>query len=263
MIIRQYMRQPALKILWTFVLSLVIWTVFAASSSAFDNSHGAYGEVLSLYVRDGLVDYRGLKSDPGGLEAYLESTAKVTRQDFESWPEDKQLAFLINLYNARTLELIVDHYPVKSIRDIGNGGKGAWDELVVKLFGETITLNSLEHGIIRRNYKDPRIHFALVCAARGCPPLLDVPYIGEGLDNQLEARTKEFLSDPGKNSIDRENKILRLSPIFEWYAEDFKSEAGSVPVFLKKYYGNEPLQGYIIVYTDYDWSLNDIPTKVK
>lgn len=231
MIIRQYMRQPALKILWTFVLSLVIWTVFEASSSAFDNSHGAYGKVLSLYVRDGLVDYRGLKSDPGGLEAYLESTAKVTKQDFESWPEDERLAFLINLYNARTLELIVDNYPVKSIRDIGKGGKGPWDEPVVELFGEAITLNSLEHGIIRRNYNDPRIHFALVCAAMGCPTLLDQPYLADSLDNQLEARTKIFLSDPEKNSVERENKILRISPIFIWYAADFESEAGSVRGF--------------------------------
>jgi len=263
MIIRQYMRKPALKILWTFVLSLVIWTVSEASSSAFDDSYGTYGKVLSLCVRDGLVDYRGLKSDPGDLEAYLESTAKVTRKDFESWPEYEQLAFLINLYNARTLELIVDNYPVKSIRDIGSGGKGPWDEPVVALFGETITLNSLEHGIIRKNYKEPRIHFALVCAAVGCPPLLDEPYLADKLDNQLEARTKEFLSDPKKNSVDRGNKIIRLSPLFEWYAEDFKAEAGSVPGFLKKYYENEPFKGYIIVYTDYDWSLNDISAIVK
>ncbi len=263
MIIRQYMRIFAPDFLCRFVLILVVSTAFAASSSAFDNSHGTYGNVLSLYVRDGLVDYRGLKSDPGGLEAYLESTAKVTKQDFESWPENVRLAFLINIYNARTLELIVDNYPVKSIKDTGGGGKGPWDEPVVKLFGETITLNSLEHDIIRRIYKDPRIHFALVCAAKGCPPLLDVPYIGVNLQNQLDARTKKFLSDPEKNSVDRENKILRISPIFVWYAEDFKSEAGSVPGFLKKYYGNEPLQGYIIVYTDYDWSLNDISTKVK
>jgi hypothetical protein len=234
-----------------------------ASGEAFDKSHKLYADALSDYVKDGLVDYAGLKSDPGNLVAYLESTAKVTKQDFESWTEDERLAFLINIYNARTLELIVDNYPVKSIRDIGSGGKGPWDEPVVKLFGETITLNSLEHGIIRRNYNDPRIHFALVCAARGCPPLLDEPYLVGSLQNQLEARTKIFLGDPEKNSVDRENKILRISPIFVWYAEDFKSEAGSVPGFLKKYYGNEPLQGYIIVYTDYDWSLNDISSKVK
>ncbi|MCI0480129.1 MAG: hypothetical protein L0213_00895, partial [Candidatus Dadabacteria bacterium] len=105
MIIRQYMRQFASDFLCGLVLTLVISTAFAASSSAFDDSHGAYGKVLSLYVRDGLVDYRGLKSDPASLEAYLESTTKVNRQDFESWPEEAQLAFLINTYNARTLEL--------------------------------------------------------------------------------------------------------------------------------------------------------------
>lgn len=234
-----------------------------AAGEPFDGSHKLYGEVLSVYVKDGLVDYRGIKSDPDDLSAYIESTEKVTLEEFERWTEGKRLAFLINLYNARTLDLVAGHYPVKSIRDIGSGGMGPWDEPVVRLFGENISLNALEHGMIRKNYKEPRIHFALVCAAIGCPPLLDEPYAGERLDEQLEAQARKFLADTGKNSVDRENKIIRLSPIFEWYAEDFEAGAGSVPGFLKKYYGSLPLEEYNIVYTEYDWSLNDISAEAK
>ncbi len=234
-----------------------------APGEAFDKTHKLYGEVLSLYVKDGLVDYAGLKSDPGGLRAYLESTAKVTRQEFEGWTPNERLAFLINLYNARTLGLIIDNYPVKSIRDIGDGANGPWDEPVVELFGDTITLNALENGMIRRDYKDPRIHFALVCAAMGCPLLLGEPYIGAALENQLDARTRIFLADTEKNSADRDDKTLRISPIFEWYGEDFISAAGSVTGFLKKYYMDAPVEGYKIAYTGYDWSLNDIKGKAK
>jgi hypothetical protein len=257
MINRDNISRTAPFILWRFILASFILAAAVTSSSAFDNTHGLYGKTLSLYVKDGLVDYRGLKSNPGDLRTYLESTSHVTRQEFDSWSKDEQLAFLINLYNARTLELIVKNYPVKSIKDIGSGGKGPWEEPVVELFGETITLNALENGIIRKEYKEPRIHFALVCAAMGCPPLSVEPYVADKLDSQLEARTKNFLADPGKNSVDRKNKTIRLSPIFEWYAADFESGEGSITGFLKKYYGGLTDGQYIIVYTDYDWSLND------
>jgi len=242
---------------------LLLLTVSTEPSSAFDHVYAIYGNVLSVYVKNGLVDYSGLKSDPGGLRTFLESTEHVSKQEFESWSGEEQLAFFINLYNARTLELVIDNYPVKSIKDIGRGGKGPWDEPIVKVFGERITLNELENGMIRENYKEPRIHFALVCAAMGCPPLLDRPYTEADLDSQLEARTKKFLADNGKNSLDEKNKTLRLSPIFEWYAADFESGTGSVPGFLKKYYGDLSHGQYIIVYTDYDWSLNDLSADGK
>ncbi|HET7289717.1 MAG TPA: DUF547 domain-containing protein [Thermodesulfobacteriota bacterium] len=263
MILPPCMRRSADFYLRLFFFLLLILTVNAEPSSAFDHAYAVYGSVLSVYVKNGLVDYSGLKSDPGGLRSFLESTERVQRREFESWPRREQLAFLINVYNARTLELVIDNYPVKSIKDTGSGGKGPWDRPIVKVFGETITLNELENGTIRKNYKEPRIHFALVCAAMGCPPLLDKPYAGAGLDAQLETRTKKFLSDTGKNSLDEKSKTLRLSPIFEWYAGDFEAEAGSVAGFLKEYYGGLPLDGYIIVYTDYDWSLNDNSDKME
>ncbi|MEW6146240.1 MAG: DUF547 domain-containing protein [Thermodesulfobacteriota bacterium] len=187
----------------------------------------------------------------------------MTRREFEGWTRDEQLAFLINVYNAETLDLVIQNYPVKSIKEIGSGGKGPWEEPVVELFGETITLNALENGIIRKNFKEPKIHFALVCAAMGCPPLSGETYVAARLDSQLEAQTKKFLADTEKNSVDRINKTIRLSPIFEWYAADFESGAGSVPGFLKEYYGDITNGQYIIVYTDYDWSLNDISSEAK
>ena len=223
------MRRSADSYIRLFFFLLLILTVNGEPSSAFDHEYSVYGNVLSVYVRNGLVDYSGLKSDPGGLRTFLESTEAVSKREF----------------------------------DFGGGGKGPWDEPIVKVFGEASTLNELENGMIRKNYKEPRIHFALVCAAMGCPPLLDKPYAGAGLDAQLEARTKKFLADTGKNSLDEKNKTFRLSPIFEWYAADFESGAGSVPGFLKKYYGGLSHGQYIIVYTDYDWSLNDLSADVN
>jgi hypothetical protein len=249
--------------LFTVFALLSLSFVRGASGETFDSSHKLYGEVLSIYVKDGLVDYSGLKSNPRDLGAYLESTAQVTRREFEGSTGEEQLAFLINLYNARTLQLVVDNYPVKSIRDTGSGAKGPWDIDFIPLFGEKISLNTLENGIIRKQYREPRVHFVLVCAAMGCPPLLSEPYVADKLDKQLETQTKKFLGDPLRNSVDRGNKILRLSPIFEWYKADFEAVSGSVQDFLKTYYADVPLGEYGIAYTDYDWSLNDTSARVK
>ena len=237
--------------------------VIHASAETFDRSQQLYADALSHHVKDGLVDYSSLKSNPGDLNKYLEQTALVSRKEFDSWTRDEQLAFLINLYNARTIRLITDNYPVKSIRDIGSSAKGPWDEPIVPLFGEIITLNTLENSIIRKNYNDPRVHFALVCAAKGCPPLLGEPYSGENLNNQLAAQTQKFLADPAKNSIDVKNKIIRLSPIFNWYMDDFSRTAGSVQKFIKPYYLDFPSEEFKIEYTDYDWSLNDSSAERK
>jgi len=263
MITTRHMRRSANFYLRAILFSLLLLTVNADPSASFDRTYTLYGNVLSHYVKDGLVNYTALKSDPGGLRSFLESTEHVTKQEFESWPGEEQLAFLINVYNARTLELVIDNYPVKSIKDIGSGGKGPWDQPVVKIFGETITLNELENGMIRKHYKEPRVHFSLVCAAMGCPLLLDKPYTGSNLNVQLDAQTRKFLSDTRKNSFDEKNKTLRISPIFEWYAADFTAQAGSVAGFLKNYYSGLPTSGYIITYTDYDWSLNDMSDKMK
>ncbi|MDZ8118219.1 DUF547 domain-containing protein [Pontiella agarivorans] len=208
--------------------------------------------VLRRHVVNGRIDYAALKADPAPLKRYLESAGAVSESEFRSWGEKRQLAFLINLYNAATLQLIVDHYPVKSIKDIGNWFKGPWDQPVVPRFGKILTLNQLEHEIIRPQYPDPRIHMALVCAAKGCPVLRAEAYTAERLDEQLDDQSRAYLATPAGLVVDREKGTSSISSIFKWYSDDF----ASVPAFVETYSG-QTIQGLKIRYLDYDWSLNE------
>jgi len=262
-----YMHQVLPRLIFISVVVIILKLhseeAIIAEEAGIDKAQMLYGSVLRSNVKDGLVDYKGLKSNPDNLNSYLILTSGVAREDFEKWTEDEQLAFLINLYNARTIKLILDNYPVGSIKELGDGSKGPWDDPVVMLFGNKISLNTLENKLIRKTYNEPRIHFALVCAAMGCPPLLNEPYTAGTLDAQLESQTLNFLSDQTKNYVDTENKVLRLSPIFLWYAEDFRNKSAPVKEFVKPYYGNMNLDDHTLEYTKYDWSLNEISTKKK
>ena len=201
----------------------------AQPAAGFDQTHGLYGRVLAQFVKDSRVDYAGLKQDRTNLDAYLKQVAAVTRAEFDQWSRDEQLALLINLYNAQTFALIIDHYPLKSIRDIGFLPLAPWQKDIVHLFGEVITLNHLEHDIIRKQYPEvPEIHFGLVCAAVSCPPLRSEPYVGGRLKEQLADQTRQFLAEKIKNYVDVPNRRLYLSKIFDWYDGDFKHTAGSV-----------------------------------
>lgn len=246
-----------------------------AVAEAFDQTYAVYDGMLKTFVSDDRVDYPALKADPDALERYLDSAAGVPEAQFNSWSEPQRLAFLINLYNAATLRLILDHYPVKSIKDIGSFFKGPWDQPVVRLFGKIITLNKLEHGILRKQYNEPRIHMALVCAAKGCPPLLSDAYTAKRLNEQLEAQSRRFLISPAGLRIDPDRNILYVSSIFKWYGDDFRDRYSpadgfiglneterSVANFCRGYLsasdGDYLAKGaYSIKYLDYDWSLNE------
>lgn len=228
------------------------------TTNAFEQADSQYANVLRSYVKQGSVDYGALKSNPGNLKSYLQNTASVSKEEFDKWPRERQLAFLINLYNAETLDLVQENYPIGSIKEIYADTGGPWEQPVVNLFGEMITLNSLENDIIRKNYNEPRIHFALVCAAKGCPVLIGEPYSAETLKTQLETQTKVFLQDTTKNSIDKENKVLKLSPLFDWFAGDFVKKSGSVINFVNPYLSGGAAPDFKIEYTEYDWSLNGI-----
>lgn len=219
--------------------------------------HTSYDALLQEQVTaEGMVNYKALTRSPETLNAYLEQLSKVTPAAYKSWDQERQLAFLINLYNAATLKLIVDHYPVKSIKDIGGWIKGPWKQEVVPYLGQTITLNHLEHEIIRKEFtKVPEIHFALVCAAMGCPPLRPEAYTGEKLNAQLADQKKIFLANAEKNRRDAKQKRLYISPIFKWYGEDFEAASGSVQAYLSSAWP-EVNQDWDIQYTSYDWSLN-------
>jgi hypothetical protein len=249
---------------YIYIFSAILFIISAITNQGYAEiespSDQLYGKVLDNYVQEGLVDYSGLKSNPKDLKQFLNQSAAISKETFSEWSKDQQLGFLINLYNAQTLDLIVANYPIKSIKDIASDSGGPWELPIVNLFGEQITLDALENEVIRKNYTDPRVHFALVCAALGCPALINTPYEAAELEKQLDQQTKAFLMDSDKNSIDTEQEILRLSPIFDWFKEDFSAKSGSVLEFVNPYFGNQASKEFKIEYTNYDWSLNDQPT---
>ncbi len=174
---------------------------------------------------------------------------KVTKSQFQKMNRDAQLAWYINLYNFYTIKLIVEHLPLKNgIRDIGK----PWEQKFVPLFGKKVSLNHIEHGIIRKEFDEPRIHFALVCASIGCPPLRRTAFTEENLSTELQEVSVAFLKDPSKNYV--QGKKLYLSKIFSWYGGDFKKKHGSYQKYIKNELG---LKGkYKVKFLNYDWNLN-------
>lgn len=240
------------------LILILIFSSQLSFASNFDNSYKDYSNVLTKYVNKGLVDYKNLKNNSESLEKSLTEISKVEKSEYNEWRRDEKLAFLINLYNATTLKLIIDNYPLKSIRDI----ETPWALKIVKLFGSNISLDILEHEVIRKEFNEPRIHFVLVCAAKGCPILSSEPYKSTNLESQLDNATKTFLSDNTKNYIDNNKKVINLSPVFDWFKDDFTKKYGSVNKFLEPYFLNEKIyesefSKFSIKYTTYDWSLNE------
>ena len=213
--------------------------------------------VLWASVREGRVDYAGLKKDPAGIDSWLAAAGAMDEGEFKGRPREQRLAFLINLYNAATLRLILDRYPIASIRDIGPAWdpNKAWKLPAVKAFGRTVTLNQLEHEMIRPVFNEPRVHFALVCAAKGCPPLRSEAYDGARLDAQLDDQARTFLSQKAKNDASKAGETAYLSPIFKWYMKDFGGSKKSVLRFVNKWLPVE--EQWAVDWSTYDWSLNE------
>jgi hypothetical protein len=231
----------------------------------FDHAHGAWSSVLGRHVRDGRVDYAGLSRARGDLDAYLATLQGVTREGYATWNREERLAFWINAYNAYTIRLVLDHYPVSSIKKIGGLFKSPFAIEFIPLRGlrgKDLSLNDVEHEILRREFDEPRIHFAIVCASKGCPPLRAEAYRAADLDRQLDENARAFLADREKNRIDLENRTLYLSPIFEWFEGDFVKSAGSVPAFVARFVdektGASLRDGgkWSVKDTQYDWDLN-------
>ena len=209
-------------------------------------SHAPFTQLLSRHVSGtGAVDYSGFLGDMDQLNGYLSTLARATPTD--AWSREEALAYWINAYNAFTIKLILDHWPVKSIREI----EQPWDQTFILLEGQPYSLNQIEHEVIRANFDEPRIHFALVCAAVSCPPLAATAYTAPALDRQLEERTRAFINNEEFNVTQEE--VVRISPLFDWYAEDF----GDVTAFLNRYLRTDIPSGKQLYFLDYDWALND------
>ncbi len=251
------------SLLFSIASALVLFFQFSSVAETFDQSHGRYARVLASTVKDGRVDYAKLKAAPAELDAYLKEVGTVSASDFAKWSKGDRLALLLNLYNAQTLRLIVDNYPLKSIRSIGTLPGAAWRGLIVRFGGQMMSLEHLENKIIRPDYKEPRIHFALVCAAVSCPPLRGEPFVGSRLDEQLDDQARKFLGNAESNRFDAAKNTLQLSQIFEWYKADFIGSAGSIANYVKPFLPKaqrdaltDPAKAKV-QFIDYDWSLND------
>jgi AcrR family transcriptional regulator len=211
------------------VLTLAIGAVLPAVPAAhaaspdFDHTHAGLDSLLANFVVDGAVDYVGLREHRSALQAYLANLGAEDEKAFhQNFTREQQLAFLINAYNAFTLDLILEHYPVASIQDI----PGNWTEPRCLLFDRKMSLNDLENKIIRPRYGEARIHFALVCAAKGCPPLRSAAYVAEKLEEQLTSAASDFARDRSANRLDKGATTLYVSKLFEWYMQDFAAAWG-------------------------------------
>jgi hypothetical protein len=240
---------------------VAVLLALAALLSVAPFDHGAFDRLLRAHVASGRVDYDAFAGAPE-LPRYLDALAAA---DVESLSRDEQLAFWINAYNAYTIHLVNAHGERRSIRNINKAlgvvpAPGPWKMKIVRAGGRTLTLDEVEHAIIRKRYRDPRIHFALVCAARSCPPLRPEAYTGAGLDAQLEDQARTFIgATPSANRVDVKAATVHVSPIFNWYRSDFGPSLGK---FLARYVSDPAGRALLesgrfkTVETPYDWSLN-------
>ncbi|MDE2291598.1 MAG: DUF547 domain-containing protein [Elusimicrobia bacterium] len=239
-------------------LLLVALSALPALAAGFDQTHAVYDRLLHLRVKGDRVDYAGLKDDPAPLDAYLRSLAAVSESEFDSWPKAEREAFIIDLYNASMIRSVVSHYPIASVKDVALFF-GVFREPAVHVWGRTMSLKTLETDYARK-LGDYRVHFALVCASKGCPPLRAEAYVGRRLDAQLDDQARRFFAQGWKNRVDARDKTLYVSPIFKWFPEDFAARGGAVGIarkFLPEAARRELRPGFAVSYTEYDWSLND------
>ena len=226
-------------------------------NSAHPPSNQLYTQILQKYVNSrGLVNYNGLKSDKAEFEQYLNLLSSNAPSD--KWSNNEKKAYWINAYNAFTLKLIIDYYPVKSIKDIGPYIQipyfnTPWQKEFFKIGGQDMKLDRIE-DILRKQFNDPRIHFTIVCASRSCPQLRNEAYEASRLDEQLNDQARIFLADRSKNIITSDK--LQLSKIFSWYKGDF-TKNGSLIDFLNKFSPVKIDQDADIDYLSYNWNLNE------
>jgi hypothetical protein len=241
--------------------ALLAGIALAAPALAFDHSHRAWSELLKKHVvlLDGAkasrLDYTGMARERAALRSYLESLSRVSNGEFAGWSKPEQMAFLINAYNAHTVEKILTRYPeLKSIWDFGRFFGNPFRDEFFSLLGARMSLDGIEHGILRKRYGEPRVHYAVNCASVGCPMLREEAYAAARLETQLEEQALRFLSDRSRNRY-RDGR-LEVSKIFDWYKEDFEPREQYFERYAKALgmpAGARPRLAFL----DYDWSLND------
>ena len=276
---------------WLMIVIFTAWVLSFGKAVAEDTDqafgYDGYAIALKKYVNtQGMVNYRGLKAEGNRLDAFAVAIETLDPKVYDQWTDQGKIAFWLNAYNALTLKAIITHYPIQpsffaslrfpknSIRQI----PGVWDKLRFGVMGQEMTLDEIEHETLRKQFNEPRIHMALVCAAMGCPALRNEPYTGNKLEAQFDDQTRRFLKNSLKFRIDQDEGEVYLSSIFKWFGKDFvktyntdgkfagySETEGAVLSFVSQYLGEQERRylvtgEYDIDYLDYDWSLNEQKT---
>ena len=271
---------------WLLVSCLLLVLSAGNALAQFDHSHLAWTALLKKHVvlldggKASQVRYAGFAQDRPALKQYLDSLSRVTQQELDGWSKAQQVAFLINAYNAYTVEKILTRYPdIRSIWDFGKVFGNPFKDRFFTLLGRGFTLDAIEHETLRKPgaYGEPRVHFAVNCASVGCPMLREEAYVAARLDAQLEEQARRFLSDRSRNRFHGESGRLEVSKIFDWFKEDWTSgyrgfEGRSAPIGSREQYfagyaallADRPEHRKLIEerkapirFLDYDWTLND------
>lgn len=237
---------------FTFLLFTVFagFSVSASGSEPSTFDHSIWNDLLKKHVSDqGNVNYKALQSEQATLKSYLELVSNTSVNE-KIWSKDEQLAFWINAYNAFTVQLILNHYPVKSIKKI----KSPWDKPFFKIGGKAMSLNHIEHQILRAKFQEPRIHFAIVCASFSCPTLLNQAFTASNVQKLMNQQAIRFVNDPKRNKLS--SKKVELSEIFSWFKGDF-TKKGSLINFINQYAKVKVNEKAKVSFLPYNWNLNE------
>jgi len=262
------------------LLTILVCLVWFCPAGAFDQQHSRWTQLLQKHVvwissgHASAVDYAAFQQDRDELKSYLADLSAVPAEEFSRWPAEERLAFLINAYNAFTVELILTAYPeLESIKDLGSFFSSPWKKEFFTLLGKQRNLDDIEHGMIRvpGAYDEPRIHFAVNCASVGCPALRNEAYVANRLTQQLEDNAVRFFSDRNRNRYNRDKERLEVSELLDWYEDDFQQGylgIHSLAELLARYADyladreedrqNISSASVPIRFLDYDWQLNDV-----
>lgn len=270
-------RLSKLLILPAVAIALSCWLPVLA----LDTSHKLFNQELAKYCKNGLVDYAAWQKKRAPLDEYIDELTKVPAADYDKLPKEDQKALWLNVYNAYTIKLVLDNYPIKgknqyyarsSIRQV----PGFWEGNQIVICGKKVTLDEIEHNILRRDFRDPRTHFAVCSASLGSGKIKEA-FIGSTLDKQLDEAAVAFLSDAGNVKFDVDNKIAHLSKTFAWFPLDFSCAAGmskkfppptddeivisyivkKAPPAVTKGVTADNAREFEVIYDEFDWALND------
>jgi hypothetical protein len=254
---------PVAVALWAFKAVPQPFTYPEIKPDVSGVDQGLWDQLLRNYVASGLIDYEGLRRDHL-FKTYITQLAAAQPEKLPD--DDHRLAFYCNAYNAFVIDGVINHKIHRSVLDVkDSAGKDIFFELQEHILaGETISLNHLEHQVIRPTFQEPRIHFALVCAAKSCPAIRPEAYLGSRIREQLEDQAHLFANNLAYVDYDAEAKKVSLSPILQWYAKDFGEESGVIDFLLPRVQSTKTKQGLElaktnnteVAYTQYDWSLN-------